>query len=99
MAHITGGGFFDNISRILPDGVEVIINGESWPVPPIFTLLTRLGKIEEQEAFTAFNMGIGFVVFVREKDAEAALSELRKGGEEAFLIGRATSGQKGVCIE
>lgn len=99
MAHITGGGFFDNISRILPDGVEVIINGGSWPVPPIFTLLTRLGKIEEQEAFTAFNMGIGLVVFVREKDAEAALSELRKGGEEAFLIGRATSGQKGVCIE
>jgi phosphoribosylformylglycinamidine cyclo-ligase len=99
MAHITGGGFFDNISRILPDGVEAVIERGSWPALPIFILLTRLGEIEEQEALTAFNMGIGFVVFVREKDAESVLSELREKGEEAFVIGRARSGKKGVRIE
>ncbi len=99
MAHITGGGFFDNISRILPNGVEVIIEKGSWPVLPIFNLLTGLGKIDEQEAFTAFNMGIGFVAFVREKDGEAATRALREMGEEAFLIGKVREGNKGVRIE
>lgn len=99
LAHITGGGFFDNISRILADDVEVHIEKGSWPIPPVFTFLTKLGEVDEQEAFTAFNMGIGFIVFVREKNVEAALSELRTAGEEAFLIGSVRSGKKGVHIE
>jgi phosphoribosylformylglycinamidine cyclo-ligase len=99
MAHVTGGGLYDNISRVLPDGTEVTVNKGSWPKLPIFDLLIRLGQIEEREAFTAFNMGVGFVVFVRENDAEAALSELHAAGEEAFLIGTVSAGKRGVRIE
>ncbi|UCF79004.1 MAG: phosphoribosylformylglycinamidine cyclo-ligase, partial [Candidatus Eiseniibacteriota bacterium] len=99
MAHITGGGFFDNIQRILPENVEVIIEKGSWPVLPIFTVLTRLGEVEEKEAFTALNMGVGFVVFVRGDRADAVLSELRASGEDAFLIGKVTAGERRVRIE
>jgi phosphoribosylformylglycinamidine cyclo-ligase len=98
MAHVTGGGFIDNITRLLTRGVEVHIHKGAWPVLPIFELLTRLGEVEEDEAFRTFNMGIGFIVFVREKDVEFALQELRANQEEAFLIGEVRSGRKGVTI-
>jgi phosphoribosylformylglycinamidine cyclo-ligase len=98
MAHITGGGFFDNITRILPEKLEVHVRRGTWPILPIFSLLTELGEIEEDEAFRTFNMGIGFIVFVREKDVDLALNELRANKEEAFLIGEVRSGRKGVHI-
>lgn len=98
MAHITGGGFFDNISRILPEGLKVGVRKGTWPVLPIFSLLRTLGEIEEGEAFRVFNMGVGFIVFVREKDANLALDLLRANNEEAFLIGEVESGRKGVHI-
>ena len=98
MAHITGGGFFDNITRILPKNVEVHIHKGAWPVLPIFDILTMLGEVEEKEAFRTFNMGIGFIVFVREKDVGLALEELRANQEKAFPIGEVRSGRKSVHI-
>jgi phosphoribosylformylglycinamidine cyclo-ligase len=98
MAHITGGGFFDNITRILPEELEVHIRKGTWPVLPIFDLLRRLGEVDEEEAFRTFNMGIGFVVFVREMDVDSALKELHTNQERAFIIGEVRSGRKSVHI-
>jgi len=97
MAHITGGGFYDNIARILPSGVEVRIRKGSWTAPPIFEFLKRSGEVSGKEAFRTFNMGIGFVSFVREKDAGLAMKELSAIGEKAFLIGEVKDGE-GVHI-
>ncbi|MFH0778986.1 MAG: phosphoribosylformylglycinamidine cyclo-ligase [Candidatus Eisenbacteria bacterium] len=98
MAHITGGGLYDNVSRILPAGAEVHIREGSWPVPPLFSFLTRLGGVEKREALRTFNMGIGYVVFVREDNGGKALAELRAMGEGAFLIGEVVRGDSGVVI-
>lgn len=98
MAHITGGGFFDNISRVLPEELGVVIQLGSWPVPPIFSLITRLGEIEETEAHRTFNMGIGFVVFVRAKDADSVIAALDALGEKAYLIGKVHTGPRTVRL-
>ena len=98
MAHITGGGFFDNITRILPEELEVHIGKGTWPVLPVFDFLKRLGEVDEEEAFRTFNMGIGFIVFVREKHVDSALKELQANKESAFLVGEVRSGRKSVHI-
>ncbi|MCX5800656.1 MAG: phosphoribosylformylglycinamidine cyclo-ligase [Candidatus Eisenbacteria bacterium] len=98
MAHITGGGFFDNITRILPDGLQVHIRKGTWPILPVFGLLRRWGEMEDEEAFRTFNMGVGFVVFVREKDVSSAVNELLANDEKAFVIGEVRSGKKGVHV-
>ena len=86
LAHITGGGFDDNIPRILPEGVSVRLDPASWPVPPLFRLIQRLGGVAEAEMYRVFNMGVGMVAFVARGDAPAAL-EL--AGPEAWSIGEA----------
>jgi phosphoribosylformylglycinamidine cyclo-ligase len=98
MAHVTGGGFFDNIVRVLPEGLEVIIEMGSWPVPAIFTFIIKRGEVDEAEAHRAFNMGIGFVIFVRPGNADVAVSELRAIGEKAYVIGKVRSGAKAVRL-
>ncbi len=70
MAHITGGGFYENIPRMLPEGVQVEVENGSWPIPPIFSLLQKYGKLTDKELFSTFNMGIGMVVVVPEKGHE-----------------------------
>lgn len=85
LAHITGGGFQDNIPRILPDGLGVEIRQGTWPVLPIFRLIQAVGPVEEAEMYHVFNMGIGMVAVAAEGEAESALSPLRG---EAYLIGR-----------
>ena len=92
MAHITGGGFMDNIPRILPPGLGVAIDCASWQVPPIFKLIQQTGKVHELEMFRVFNMGIGFVVIVSEQEAEDALHQLINAGERAHRIGKVTFG-------
>ena len=99
LAHVTGGGFFDNIVRVLPDGLEAVIEMGSWPVPPIFTLIIEQGEVEEAEAHRAFNMGIGFVVFVRPTRVDDAMAELRAVGEKAYVIGKVRSGAKAVRLK
>ncbi len=94
LAHITGGGFLENIPRILPDGVGVEINRGSWPEPPIFGLMQRLGNVSDTEMFRTFNMGIGMIVVCEEKDREAV--EKAAG---ARTIGKVTAGEKQVtCL-
>ncbi|HBG47853.1 MAG TPA: phosphoribosylformylglycinamidine cyclo-ligase [Deltaproteobacteria bacterium] len=87
MAHITGGGFTDNIPRVLPDGVSVVIENGSWPVPPIFRLIKEGGSIETGEMLRTFNCGIGLILIVRAKDEKAVLIRLKALKEKAFTIG------------
>ncbi|GAA0843829.1 phosphoribosylformylglycinamidine cyclo-ligase [Bifidobacterium pullorum subsp. gallinarum] len=98
MAHITGGGFIENIPRMLPDGVNVDIEYGAWPILPIFKLMQEKGEISNKDMFTTFNMGIGMVLVVKEQDADATLQFLRSAGEEAYVIGRVTEGERIVTF-
>ncbi|MBI2411623.1 MAG: phosphoribosylformylglycinamidine cyclo-ligase [Deltaproteobacteria bacterium] len=91
MAHITGGGFLDNIPRVLPKNVKAVIEKGAWPMPPVFELIREGGEIEEEEMFRTFNCGIGLVIVVRKRDAEGAIKALKESGERAYLIGRIAS--------
>ncbi|WP_410771487.1 phosphoribosylformylglycinamidine cyclo-ligase [Fontibacillus sp. BL9] len=93
MAHITGGGFIENIPRVLPEGVNVEIDYGSWPILPIFSLLQQKGNVSNRDMFTTFNMGIGLVIVVSEQEAEASLAALRAVGETPYVIGKVTSGE------
>lgn len=99
MAHITGGGFIENIPRVLPEGVNVEIDYGTWPILPIFSLLQQTGNVSNRDMFTTFNMGIGLVIVVAEQDAEAALSALRASGETPYVIGRVTEGDRIVTFK
>jgi phosphoribosylformylglycinamidine cyclo-ligase len=95
LAHITGGGFLENIPRILPDGVSVEITRGSWPEPPIFGLMQKLGNVPDQEMFRTFNMGIGMVVICSQFDAEQIAHQIGHG----YDIGRVVKGEKAVLIK
>lgn len=99
MAHITGGGFIENIPRVLPDGVNVDIRRGSWPIQPIFALMQRDGGISDRDMFTTFNMGIGMVLVVPAEQAEQALAAARAQGENAYVIGQVTAGSKIVTFD
>ena len=88
MSHITGGGFYENIPRMLPEGTGIEIARGSFPVPEIFTMIRELGKIEEEEMYKTFNMGIGMVLAVAEAEVEKTIQTLKDSGEEAFHIGK-----------
>lgn len=98
MAHITGGGFIENIPRMLPDDVNVDIEYGSWPILPIFELMQSKGGITNRDMFTTFNMGIGLVLVVAAEDAEKAVGLLKEQGEEAYIIGKVTSGESVVTF-
>lgn len=98
MAHITGGGFIENIPRVLPKGVNVEVDYGSWPIQPIFSLLQQQGNVSNRDMFTTFNMGIGLVIVVAADQAEAALSSLRAAGEHPYTIGRVTEGNQEVTF-
>jgi len=99
MAHITGGGFIENIPRVLPEGVNVDINRGSWPVLPIFGLMQRVGSITDRDMFTTFNMGVGMVLVVPAEQAEQALAIAKEQGEQAYRIGTVTEGSKIVTFD
>jgi len=91
IAHITGGGFLENIPRILPEGTGAIIKKGSWPVQPVFKLIQEIGEISEKEMYRTFNMGIGLVLVVASNQAEEIIKTANDNGEKAFLIGEITS--------
>lgn len=93
-AHITGGGLPGNLPRVLPAGLTAVIDGASWPVPPVFGWLARTGQVDVAEMLKVFNCGIGMVLIAR--DGDAVLSQLRAAGEEAFVIGRLEDGAAGA---
>jgi phosphoribosylformylglycinamidine cyclo-ligase len=96
-AHITGGGLPGNLPRVLPEGVDAVIQGGSWPVPPVFSWLARTGNVEQAEMLRVFNCGVGMALVV--SDAPAAMALLREAGEAVFEIGRITAGQGEVRLE
>ena len=98
MAHITGGGFIENIPRVLPEGVNVEIEYGSWPILPIFSLLQEKGNVSNRDMFTTFNMGIGMVIVVAGDEAESALKALQAAGENPYVIGRVTEGVREVTF-
>ncbi|MCQ4636186.1 phosphoribosylformylglycinamidine cyclo-ligase [Anaerovorax odorimutans] len=88
IVHITGGGFFENIPRILPEGLAAKIKIGTWKVPPIFPYIKKCGNIEKTEMFSTFNMGVGMMMIVDAKDADAVVKALRGAGETADIIGQ-----------
>ena len=99
MAHVTGGGFCENLPRMLSkEGLSIVINKNSYEIPEIFKKLMELG-VKEEEMYNTFNMGIGFVLCVDEDEVEEVLKELSKQGEKAFEIGYINAGGEGVCIK
>jgi len=96
MAHITGGGVPGNILRILPKGMSAVIRSGSWPVPRIFTLIEKLGKIPEDEMVRTFNMGVGYTMIIPERAAQDAIAKLKHSGFPAFIIGSVKRGAQRV---
>jgi phosphoribosylformylglycinamidine cyclo-ligase len=99
LAHITGGGLTDNIPRVLPSGLEVVLQRSSWPRLPVFEWLAQTGRISDAEMHRTFNCGIGMVVIVPASHADTALQRLRASGENALLIGEVRAGDRGVVIQ
>lgn len=88
LSHVTGGGIIGNTKRILREGMKVEMDWSSWEVPPIFTMIQKLGKISDEEMRKAFNIGIGLLIAVKEENVDSALAELKKTGENPFVAGR-----------
>jgi phosphoribosylformylglycinamidine cyclo-ligase len=93
MAHITGGGFIENIPRMLPEGIGAEIDYGSWPIQPIFDLLEEIGELKREEMFNIFNMGIGMVLAVSEENLHDTIKLLEEDGEKVFIIGRTKAGE------
>ena len=97
-SHITGGGFYENVPRMLKDGVRAVIEKDSYPVPPIFKLMAEKGNVEEQMMYNTFNMGIGMVVAVDKNDVDKAMEAIKAAGDTPYVIGRIEAGEKGVTL-
>ena len=98
ISHITGGGFYENIPRSVPDGLTAVIDRKSVRVLPIFDLIAKTGNISERDMFNTFNMGVGMSVVVPEKEVDTALSILKDAGEDAYVIGRIERGAEKIRI-
>jgi phosphoribosylformylglycinamidine cyclo-ligase len=98
LSHITGGGLVDNIPRVIPNGLEVILERGTWRREPVFEWLQDAGRVADQEMYRVFNCGIGMTIQVAAKDADRAVSILREAGQEALVIGEVKSGTRGVVI-
>lgn len=94
--HITGGGFYENVPRMLPEGKKAIINKNSYPVPPIFDLIQKNGDIEEKMMYNTYNMGIGMIIVVNSEDASKTIEAINKTGNKAYNIGKIINDTKGV---
>ena len=98
VSHITGGGFIENVPRMLPDGLKAVIRKGTWKVLPVFDLMQEKGNIPERDMYNTFNMGIGMIVAVDADKADAAMKCLAEAGETAYVIGELAEGEKGVEI-
>ncbi len=97
-SHITGGGFYENIPRMLPEGKQAGVEKNSYPVPPIFAMLQREGEIEEQMMYNTYNMGLGMVLAVDAADVDKTMEAIRAAGETPYVVGRVEDGEKGVVL-
>jgi len=97
-SHITGGGFFENVPRMLPENVRAIIKKESYPVPALFDLIQKNGNIEEHMMYNTFNMGLGMVIAVNPKDVDATMKAIEDAGDKCYVVGNIVEGDKGVDL-
>jgi len=97
-SHITGGGFYENVPRMLTDNTHAVIKKDSYPVPPIFGLLARTGGIEEKMMYNTYNMGLGMILAVSADDADKTMEALKAAGETAYVVGQIEEGEKGVTL-
>ena len=97
-SHITGGGFYENVPRMLGDGVCAVIEKDSYPIPPIFTLMAKKGEIDEKMMYNTYNMGIGMVMAVDAADVEKTMEAVKAAGETPYVIGRIEAGEKDVKL-
>ena len=98
VSHITGGGFYENIPRCIPDGLCAKIDKSSLRTPPIFSMLQRMGSIPEHDMFNTYNMGVGMTMIVAKEDADKALAALKENGQDAYVIGEVVSGEEKVAL-
>ena len=98
LAHITGGGFPDNVPRILPPGISAVIDRAAWNVPPVFEFIARAGRVDREEMYRVFNMGIGMLIVVRPGEVTAALRALRAAGEQPVPVGNIQKGRARVKL-
>ena len=97
-SHITGGGFYENIPRMLPEGMRAVVKKDSYEIPMIFRMLKEDGRIEEQMMYNTFNMGIGMVLAVDPSQADACMAAVREAGEIPYILGEVQAGEKGVTL-
>ena len=95
-SHITGGGFYENIPRMLPENVKAVVKKDSYEIPPIFKLLQKTGDIAEEMMYNTYNMGIGMLLAVDEADVDKTMEAITKAGEKCFVVGEVVEGEKGV---
>ena len=98
-SHITGGGFYENIPRMLKDDTVAVIEKNSYPIPPIFTLMAKKGNVDEQMMNNTYNMGLGLVIAVDPAQADAAIAAIEAAGEKAYRVGSIEAGEKGVILK
>ena len=98
VSHITGGGFYENIPRCIPDGLCAKIDKSALRTPPIFGMLQRMGSIPEHDMFNTYNMGVGMTMIVAKDDADKALAALKENGQDAYVIGEVVSGEEKVAL-
>lgn len=97
-SHITGGGFYENIPRMLCDGMKAVVKKDSYPIPPIFGLLAKTGGIEEKMMYNTYNMGLGMIVAVDKDDVEKTMEAIKAAGETPYIVGHIEAGEKGVEV-
>ena len=97
-SHITGGGFYENIPRMLPEGINAVVKKDSYEVPAIFKLMQKTGNIEEKMMYNTYNMGLGMVLAVDPADVEKTVAAIEKAGDTAYVVGSCEAGEKGVTL-
>ena len=97
-SHITGGGFYENIPRMLPEGIHAVVEKDSYPVRPIFKLMQEKGQIEEKMMYNTYNMGLGMVLAVDPADVDKTMAAIEAAGDKAYVVGKTEAGEKGVTL-
>ena len=97
-SHITGGGFYENIPRMLPEGVRAVVEKGSYPIPPIFKMLQEDGQIAEEMMYNTYNMGLGMILALDPADVDKAMEAMKSAGEDAYVVGKVEAGEKGVTL-
>jgi phosphoribosylformylglycinamidine cyclo-ligase len=97
-SHITGGGFYENVPRMLKEGTRAVIKKDSYPVPPIFTLMKNKADLDEDMMYNTFNMGLGMVIAVDKAEADKAMEAFASAGDKPYIVGEITEGEKGVTL-